>query len=323
MTGGTGGCHSLCHSPGPSGLVLASWGPALASWTLSAPGRCRCVRSPVAPRSHPHDHTGAGRQLGPGEADTRVVACRYARSLSGSRRETLRLGIRTSDSKPEEDPSFGDERDTIRARAAQAGVKYEVSRLEDQITLLIEIPNGREPPRRVRVTPELANILSCVPFEHVVALGNYDAVWDSSTGLIEASFRATSISPGLLRLARHPQVRPIDTGQDSLPVSDDEEDLFIPVQPGVPRRQEWMLRLGSEDEKFAIEISPPTGLAVFLSQGSTIKAVRRPTLKISGLTFSRHDEALKALENISSAFIFELDMLDDITLTLYRGLFTR
>lgn len=45
---------------------------------------------------------------------------------------------------------------------------------------------------------------------------------------------------------------------------------------------------------------------------------KRPTLKILGLKCSRDDDALKALENISSAFFFELDMLTGITLTLSR-----
>lgn len=171
------------------------------------------------------------------------------------------MGTRMSDSELDEDPSFGDERDTIRARAAQADLRYEVLKSEDQLTLLIEIPSGPEPPLQVRVTPELANIMSCVPFEYGVALGGYDAIWDSSTGLIEASLRSAAGGTGLMRLARHPQARPIGNGQGSLLAADDEDVSLFQARPGALTDQEWMLRLGSEDGQFVIEISPPTGLA--------------------------------------------------------------
>ena len=79
------------------------------------------------------------------------------------------------------DPIFDNERGSIRTRAIAAGLKCETLTTEQRPVLVIEMPNGRER-RRLFITSDMANVISCAPFEHAVALGNYDAIGTAPPG---------------------------------------------------------------------------------------------------------------------------------------------
>src|SRR4051794_38430766 len=84
-------------------------------------------------------------------------------------------------------PPFGDERDTIIARAQEASIAWRAGpSTTDSAALVLEIPSAGRETRTVAIYPRDVNQYSRINFTNVCALKQYDAVWDRASGLIEA-----------------------------------------------------------------------------------------------------------------------------------------
>ena len=218
-------------------------------------------------------------------------------------------------------PTFGDERDTVIAKCVEGGITWSVISQLDRQVIKVELPNGRRRTRSVYVTADLAGLYSALDFAEVVALGGYDAVLHRSSGVIEAHLDSDR-GFGLRQLARIPEATLVRPTQGAL--FDFEEDDGGTMEDGSRRPglgEAWAVLLSDADSPVAMEISPASPQIAVLGGRILPRPgyLGRPTLKVRGFHEIDHDSALKRLEDLSSAFFFELDLKRNIALRLSRA----
>ncbi|GIG64000.1 hypothetical protein [Phytomonospora endophytica] len=228
----------------------------------------------------------------------------------------------TSDSTSE--VVFRDSRDKIVERAKAAGVPYKARSYRDphntsrvRQMLEISIPSGREQ-AAIFVSERAADLLAEANFEDWVALGDYNAVLDKKMNVIEAmiSGPAVFLKRAIERLAlRQTKVATADEEYASSVV----EILEGETSGSVP---DWSLPVTVASNTLTVTISPATirmCIDVFWRPDSAGPRDRRGvSLKIAGVSTSRHDEALEILEQYSRSIFFEIDLLAGLTLILSR-----
>jgi hypothetical protein len=200
--------------------------------------------------------------------------------------------------------AFGDERDTVRAQAMNSGVEIEEIEPEGEPRLVVKLANGKKT-RRLTVTSDMANTLSRLPFGNYVTLGGYDAYLDKTTGLIEAAVQINFPFESLQSLVRRlPGLEPLWQTIDGVTQIDWNSPLA------------WRMPVESAEAPFSLELSPATDFVSCLR----FQRLPGPSLKIFGFDELRHDAALEALENVSTAFFFELDLHYRVRLNLARSI---
>ncbi|HKP53080.1 MAG TPA: hypothetical protein VJ183_10575 [Chloroflexia bacterium] len=194
----------------------------------------------------------------------------------------------------------------LKRRCDIVGIPFEERNEEileiDYVTL--QMPSGREK-RKLNIfeVDDIRRLLA-IQFENYTYLSNYDAICSYKDGIIEAAIRALGPGPmSLLHLywrltgynINHDDVQP--------------EDLKITLHSTTTSTSE-IITIGPMSE----ELDVLTGRT---SHGRR-QSVNHPSIHISGLHISRHDEGLRYLERVANSVFFEIDLKLNLSLTLIR-----
>jgi hypothetical protein len=220
-----------------------------------------------------------------------------------------------SDPQPEPPTVVSERLQAILERAEAASLAPQISimagddDIPDETYLRLQFPNGRGY-RRIAIDDDQAGALGETTFETVAFLGDYTAIVDKATGLIEATI--TSASPGIAgfnvpALWRLPGVEILDADEQDAEEAGAPDEIVRRLTP--PKL--WRLQVNSG--VVSIEVSPPTPLAKVL-----FRVPVRSTLKITGAASSTHDEAVEVLERYGNAFLFDLDVVHGVVARIAR-----
>lgn len=183
-------------------------------------------------------------------------------------------------------------------------------------------PNGRKK-RPVLLTEQRAAALLARSFEKWSCLGDYAAFIDRGQGVIEALIRAdasvTLMPPARAYLQRLPGREECDPPVDEFaprrrPAADRpdgfEEAEEVEADPRFADSY-WRVAWASAASNLGVEISPASEPLFLIESGLRFDARLRRTrvsLKIRGVTTSRHDDALALLEQLSSPLFFDMSV---------------
>jgi hypothetical protein len=183
---------------------------------------------------------------------------------------------------------------------------------------ILNVPNGNSS-RRIHIYSSSFSELRTIDFENYALLGDYYAVWSRVTNAIEARIDMASSRTMLRVLATIPGFEDLDhpSKGDATDDGSIESDPATSHNDTHPRNRidtlpkNWRIR--ATRGTASIEMSPATPWLRLFAGGSG-----RATLKLNGLDLQNYTEALEALEDLSNAFCFELDVRTNIRLTLDR-----
>lgn len=190
----------------------------------------------------------------------------------------------------------------------------------DEVPLLIIwIPNGRDK-RRQAVGSLRAKRLANMSFEQFRLLGGYLAINNSSAGYIEAIIRPSGRMPVGQSILEIPGVQIIESATED---SDDsaEEVLETRERSRIKPGDQWRLDISDDKHSWSIELSRMSDEFLALVDAPEVRMrtpERRTTLKIRGVVAPRHEEALRRLEDISGAILFDLDLRYGVAMELAR-----
>lgn len=194
------------------------------------------------------------------------------------------------------------------------------------LRLRIGFPNGREKRWRY-VSPEEAIDFISVEFPDFFYLGDFDAVFFVASQTIEVAIRARFSNQVFAEI---PGVRKIDPAQSELPGLEDDVDeevrFGLRIKPGdawvldfspTPDRPELKVQMGSGSREFTIVSDQRRRRMLARDRAPLPNGLGRfPTLRISGVQVTRHDDALDLLKRVSGAILFELDLQYGVTASI-------
>ncbi|MBO0914186.1 MULTISPECIES: hypothetical protein [Streptomyces] len=192
--------------------------------------------------------------------------------------------------------------------------------------LRVGLPNGRDKKWRV-LNKERSDAFLRHNFASVTHLGDLDACLFRDTGVIEASIlpRTSGTSWRYERaIIELPGIRRV-SGEQSTPDEEQDADPAPDVEPNeIKPEDDWVLGFERpEGTPFGVEIGTASErFSEFSTRGNMrrgrVPGTSRPdkftTLRISGVTATRHDEALRILKRVSDSLFFELDLRFDTAL---------
>jgi hypothetical protein len=187
--------------------------------------------------------------------------------------------------------------------------------------LYVWIPNGRRRRRQVIGLARAERLLS-VPFEQYRLLGDYLAIDNASQGYIEVMVRSPAF--GRRGIYDVPGVEIIERSSTDASAGEEGEPTDETVDVGsaseaIRSGAYWRLRIDDDRSPWSIEFSEASDSFIALSADIHLSRNRKPpTLKIRGISTPRHDEALRHLEEIGGAILFDLDLCYGIQLELAR-----
>lgn len=208
--------------------------------------------------------------------------------------------------------------DEIVERANAHGVQADLemmgasaARRESMPFVALQLPNGRTSHRFLLSPWDFDNVLAS-DFENFSVLGDYEAIWNKATGVIEIGVESESAnawqSPALNnRLSRIPGAELLDEmGQpiptERIPPENLDMDEFAVALS-------WRLRVSHDQTQLQISSSSPVFSALFKNNIS---------LTLEGLDVSTGNEALFQTLSIGNAFLFDLDLVHGIPLQFSR-----
>lgn len=197
--------------------------------------------------------------------------------------------------------------------------------------LSIGFPNGREK-RWIATSRDRAQSFLNGNLGEVVYLGDFDACLFRESAVIEASVGLSSLNA--VRSERSifeiPGIKRLGNGQPTLDEEAEGDALF---EGGAPDRigpgDEWVLPIENPQESgYRIELG--TASDRFLDHTTRYRPIVRdrivgpraskpPTLRLMGVSVTRHDEALALLKRISDSLFFEIDLRFDVALRISPG----
>ncbi|WP_306749092.1 hypothetical protein, partial [Saccharothrix yanglingensis] len=219
-------------------------------------------------------------------------------------------------------PEFGDARDGLVTLAIAAGLDYVAKKDGGTTSLTLSIPNGRNT-RALHVNPAIARVLIRDGIGDVVFLGEYQAIFDRSTGVIEAFVRSVGRFGSIPRELRHlPGVQAVkkdDSSQseEAHEFEDVDESALADVDEDVLYNY-WKLEVSSAATPLAIEFSPATERLAALARRPYREPNPLVSMEIRGVTIDRHDDLLDLLERYASALFFEIDIRFGVAIILQR-----
>jgi hypothetical protein len=201
--------------------------------------------------------------------------------------------------------------------------------LDPYLRFRVAFPNGRNK-RWMPVNERAAEDYLSVDFPPVTYLGDFDAVHFRDRDIIEAY--VLSRAP-LSRIQLIPGVRRIGHSQMELPELDEDGDIDQQLQGSRPGTNEaWILEFESPEERpnFTVTIGSASREFAIYSERNRRRGTFRsrdreslpyglghfPSVRISGIGTTRHDEALEVLNRVSNSVFFELDLQYGVGLEL-------
>ncbi|MEU0521849.1 hypothetical protein [Streptosporangium sp. NPDC006007] len=186
----------------------------------------------------------------------------------------------------------------------------------------VGIPNGQQKRWRTLSREKAQNYL-LFNVSTVKAIGDYDAFYYSDEGIIEASVYPLVRFPGPPSLHELPGVEiqrglthVFDTDLDSEEPALNKKEYFakrIYLEDG----DEWNLEFQNTQRR-PWKVSIGTSSLRFSAFSDSFGG-RRVTIKIGGVSSSRHDDLLDILNRISGATLFEIDLRYGIAVNLRKA----
>ncbi|MFG2106002.1 hypothetical protein [Micromonospora chersina] len=173
----------------------------------------------------------------------------------------------------------------------------------------LAIPNGRTP-RVVLISERQAPLINDADFENWIFLGEYAAILDTKTGVIEALLRGYGAPPVTFTLRRLAESQAKQAKQASSP----DEVIEVDVAEGV--EQPLSIRFSGESDRanrISAEICDASRALTVADRGV---AINHFSLRISTNGLRNHDQALRFLKEFSTALFLELDLTWQVTLGL-------
>ncbi|MFE0435222.1 hypothetical protein ACFW2K_09700 [Streptomyces nigra] len=191
---------------------------------------------------------------------------------------------------------------------------------EPRLLFRVDFPNGKTKRRQV-VSKGLANQYLSIELPSFTYLGDLDAVLFRDTQTIEAAASLTSPAsrrihdlPGIRRIG-HPQGELFDLEEDGEPEQRQPNsgltinDAWVLDFTPTPDRPDLRVSMGSASRRFNVISDRNRRRALGRDREPLPYGLGRfTTIRISGVTATRHDDALQILNRVSGATFFELDL---------------
>ncbi|MEV7325973.1 hypothetical protein [Streptomyces sp. NPDC093970] len=186
------------------------------------------------------------------------------------------------------------------------------------LRLRVGFPNGREK-RWQYISADDAQEILAAEFPAFSFLGDLDAALFVTSHAIEAAIRSDVSNLAFIEI---PGVRKIESPQMELPgLEEDIEDeprinerigphdaWVLEFSPS-PDRPNLTVQIGSASPEFTAVSDRKRRRLIARDRRPLLNGMGRfPTLRVSGIQTTRHDEALDLLKRISGAIFFELDL---------------
>jgi len=198
----------------------------------------------------------------------------------------------------------------IEKRCKAANIECEPLNVDETANrLVVRLPAGRDKKELTIRDTHSAEVLLSIPFEKTHGLSGYRAYCSYEIGFVEAT-----IDPGR---------------RMGLPASFTYQRLQRLLHKGKPGEEEKdetvRLEFKHEDEQFqgiSLTVGPATkefGIleTLRLTRPFISERIIRPlTIRIEGLSISRHDQAVSLLERIANSTLFQIDLLTGMPLNL-------
>lgn len=189
-------------------------------------------------------------------------------------------------------------------RAVTAGLTAVWTRFKDRngkfsgpLSLRIKIPSGRRL-RDINLHAGDASVLASFNFEQWIALGDYEAIWDTANGTILAEVRLRARSALSLR-----GIPGIATGRMTSMIG--RERNFYQL----------VIRAPAGNLSLEFYNRCPPEVAALKGQPGSLGA----GITIRGATATHHNEALQLLQDVTNSFFVDLDIGHGITANLVKA----
>ena len=230
------------------------------------------------------------------------------------------------------EPSFGDERDTIRDRAKAAGIQYVYAdyAVPTRPCLLLLFFSDGDVSRSVVIDEDSAARFNALNFEKFQVVGPYRSLHDASDNSLEAAIvpnpanRYSSLTKTLMRLPGAERIEsdatgvatvsPIEIHEADSSVPDLEEERLLRTPIETWNLPSWRLPFVGARHGLAVELSPPS--IKFKAFSGVVGPGSPVTMKIQGLAPVPQEEIINQLETVAGSVLFELDVRFNVGLSL-------
>lgn len=188
--------------------------------------------------------------------------------------------------------------ESLKSRCEACDFDFEASEWTDEETLYrVSMPAGRQKRIVALFSDDQVRDFLAIDFENYVFLGDYAAVCCYNTHIIEAAIRP-------IRLPSSFVIRRL-LGE---PINSETQDRATGMLLNVSS--------GTNDNIASIRLAYASSTLKALSRGPG--RLQTLSIRIEGVPFHHHDEALSILERLANSFFFQIDMIHNIALTLRR-----
>ena len=206
-------------------------------------------------------------------------------------------------------------------RAAEA-LGWEVAEGSRPGTVAIQFPNGRSK-RVVSYTLADCKAMANLDISQFVFLGDYDAVVNRGTGVIEA--RITSLEQDKVLLS--PRMLSSLPGVEYVLPRGNEEAAPSRAEGagsnGAEEARVWRINVVRDEASVELSVISRELLVLLYGAGRDYLADRTISIKLSGAKSSTHDESLKLIERVGGAFLMDLELRYGVGVGLARRLVPR
>lgn len=188
-------------------------------------------------------------------------------------------------------------------RCKSASILTEPTEIKDSLDrLAIHLPAGREKKEFLIRDRQSAKLLLRIPFEKIQCLNAYRAYCSYEEGFIEAALDVGRRFPTGLIYSRLEKLEGSTTS-----LSKNGEAVTVLIRPENEQLGNARIMIGPASETFTVLEILRIG-KMFVERMPTAKS-RPLTIRIEGLSLSRHDQAVSILEKIANSILFQIDLL--------------
>ncbi|MBA2501263.1 MAG: hypothetical protein H0V27_00140 [Pyrinomonadaceae bacterium] len=185
-------------------------------------------------------------------------------------------------------------------RCQNAKIEYEEIEFPDSsVALQINLPSGRKKRSVVISLAKEYKRMLTIPFEDYVYIGDYTAICSYKHSYIEAGVRT-------LRLISPATIYRRLFGIQDTPIDEIDSRAISIEMNRTPKELGQKVTIGRmSNHLYSLASLPPYNRHAF-------------SLKIEGISVTRHDNALEILERLANSIFFEIDVTLDLSLSLLR-----
>ncbi len=191
--------------------------------------------------------------------------------------------------------------DLDQVRERFKATKYKIVSDETTSRLVIHAPSGKIDREGRFIRPELMARFLSQPIEGIVCVGDYAAIASYTEGWIEAVVDSVYAEPSYIRFSMLFDAAPFST-EPKQPITVTKGNVKVTLEAGSERLWAYMPFFGDLNR-----------MIVRPGQDRPIVSIR-----IEGLKAITNSEAVHALERISNALFFQIDLLRNAPLSLHR-----